>query len=483
MPCSLRRHALAASLTAAALAAILATAAFALHQAHEAGLQRQLALARLQQAERAAAEARQANQRAEQSLAEAQQQRSLADSRLDNLLRLSYSFIGETYHDIANLAGATPIRATLLARTLEHLERLEANSPGEPSLHHLLIEALANLSDTYGGSNANLGDRAKARELLHRRAGLIARLENASPSRRLLDLDNRLRLAALESTTNRDAYVRQVRALEPGFDHLVATSPPSRELYRNATAYCFHRARIAGGNKESLLYYRRVIDLATAEERRLGGDESCWRTIALAHKYSANLYPPKSPEPYQHALQAAAYDQKRVELHPANAQARMDLSFSRSTIATHLRSTGQVAEARDILIEVHRQRSILVEIDPRNQWYRNSLWHPLLYASIYSAQLDDQPALASGVRQLEALAAQSPPPPYAAIGLAYLKGELVRPADSAAACAFYLDALRLHQEAPEADQRRFGDPNTIRERLAACAPQNNGSPALSREAP
>jgi hypothetical protein len=69
------------------------------------------------------------------------------------------------------------------------------------------------------------------------------------------------------------------------------------------------------------------------------------------------------------------------------------------------------------------------------------------------------------------------------VGLAFLRGELVRPTDSAAACALFLDARRLYEEAPISEQTRFGSIGTIQKHIADCAAENNEGPAPSREAP
>jgi tRNA A-37 threonylcarbamoyl transferase component Bud32 len=482
----LRRHAVAASAAALALAGILAAAGVALHQAREAESQRLLAVARLREAEGAAREAGLANARSQAALADARQQRQVADDRREDLLRLSYSFVDETYRDIANLPGATELRAKLLARTLEHLERLEASSSDEPALLYIFIEALGSLSDTYGGANANLGEREKAASLLRKRAALIERLgglQPDTPDLRRLTLDNQLRFAVLDYAANRPQYTSRIRGLEPAFDRLAASAPPSRLLYRSAVTYYFHRARASVDNAEALRYYLRAGELAAEDERRFGGDESCWRSLALVHKYSAGMYTAASADFLRHIELAAAYDEKRVALNPANAQARMDLTFDRSSLATHFKATGDAARARGLLLEVYRQRSALVELDPRNEWFRNSLWYPLNWASIYALDLQDRAGVESGLKELESLAAHSTPPPYVLVSIPFLRGELALPANSAAACAEFRNARAAFARLTPAQQRAYGSATLIVGRLAACPAQSEEGSTPSREAP
>lgn len=482
----LRRHAVAVSAGALALAGILAAAGVALYQAREAESQRLLAVARQRDAEAAAREAELANARTQAALAEAREQRKAADDRREDLLRLSYSFVDETYREIANLPGATELRAKLLARTLEHLERLEASSSDEPALLYIFIEALGSLSDTYGGANANLGDREKAATLLRRRAALIDRLGALQPGTadlRRLALDNQLRLAVLDYGSNLPQFHARIHALEPAFDRLAAGAPPSRPLYRTLVTYYFHRARATQDNPEALRYYQRVAEFAAEDESRFGGDEVCWRSLALVHKYSAGLYPMASDEFLRHAGLAAAYDEKRVALNPANAQARMDLTFDRTSLATHYRAKGDTARARALLLEVYRQRSALVELDPRNEWFRGSLWFPLNWASLYALHLNDLAGVESGLKELESLAAHFTPPPYIVVNMPFLRGELALPSDRAAACAGFREARAAYERLTEAQQRSYGKPKLIDARLAECAAQSEEGPAPSREAP
>jgi hypothetical protein len=481
----LRRHALASTAVLLALTGIVGGAVTALYQAREADRQRILAVERQREAEAAAREAVAARELTQQALTEAHQQRTLADQRRDGLLQLSYSFVDETYRDIANLPGATPIRAQLLARTLEHLERLQDSSPDEPGQLMVSIDALGNLSDTYGGENANLGNRQQARVLLQKRARLIDRLSALQPgskeSRRLL-VDNRLRLAIQDVSGNRPAYEAAIRRLEPEMDRLVASTTPTRPLYRTAVSFYFHRARIVRDQTECLRYYERVAALAAEDERRFGGDDNTWRSQALAWKYAAGLFPAGTEESYKYIQRALPLDQKRVALNPANAQARLDLTFDQSAVASYYSRSGRLAEARDLHLEVFRQRSLLVEIDPANQWYRNSLWYPLIWSATYSARLQDWPALDQALTRSEVLAASSRPPVYVTILITYLRGERLAASDPVAACAHYREAGGLLARASTADQRQFGPDAQLRQRLAACAENEKGS-APAREAP
>ena len=480
-----RRHALASAAILLALAGVVGGAVTALYQAREADRQRILAVERQQDAETAAHEAVAAGERTRQALIEAHQQRSLADQRRDGLLQLSYSFVGETYQDIANLPGATPIRAQLLARTLEHLERLQESSPDEPGQLLVSIDALGNLSDTYGGDNANLGNRQQARALLQKRARLIDRLSALQPgseeSRRLL-LDNRLRLATQDSSGNRPAYEAAIRRLEPEMDRLVASPTPTRPLYRTAVSFYFHRARIVRDQAECLRYFERVAALAAEDERRFGVDDNNWRSQALAWKYAAGLFPTGSEESHKFIQRALPLDEKRVALNPANAQARLDLTFDQSAVANYYYRAGRLVEARDLLLEVFRQRSLLVEIDPANQWYRNSLWYPLIWSAGYSAQLEDWSALDEALTRIDSLSVGSSPPAYASILIPFFRGERLAASDPAAACAHYREARDLFDRAAPADQRQFGRDKTLQQRLTACGESEKGS-APAREAP
>lgn len=469
-----RRHAVVVTAIAITLAAILGGSTAALYQARQAEQQRQLAVARQAEAERAAAEAMQAREQAQVSQTRAEEMRSLSEERREDLLRLSYSFLEDTYRDIATLPGATPVRAQLLERTLSHLDRLEASNPEDPNLLVVLIDALGNLADTYGGQNSNLGEKPRAESLLVRREALIERLAALMPGSldvARMRLDNRTRLIPIRFQGN-DERRKQIASLEPRVDALLRTAEPSRALYRFAVSYYFQRAFFQEDSSERLRYYQRVLALATEDERRFGGDEVCWRSIAIAHKYAAGSMLPEAPDYNRHAQLAVTYDEKRVAQSPMNATARMDLSFSRSTLAGSLEVTGQWTEAVAMYQDVLRLRLNLLEMDPGNQWYLNSLWYPLLRSLFLQFQHAERDILQQGIADLSGMARRYPPPPAAQATLALMKGEITHDGDAAAACAAYREADRIRQTVPSTQFRYFFYLDILKARIAACVPES-----------
>ncbi|MEO0650632.1 MAG: hypothetical protein AAFZ65_08140 [Planctomycetota bacterium] len=150
----MRRHRLASAAAAIALLSLVAgttaSTVFALRSSRAAERARQAGL----EQERAATAARAAAEEAERARAE--------------LAELSMDFVFEFALPIADLPGATEVRAELLRRGLTHLEGLESQLLQDVDDSLRLVRAQIHLGDVLGGMDkANLGDfdgRAAAHE-------------------------------------------------------------------------------------------------------------------------------------------------------------------------------------------------------------------------------------------------------------------------------------------------------------------------------
>jgi hypothetical protein len=211
-----------------------------------------------------------------------------------------------------------------------------------------------------------------------------------------------------------------------------------------------------------------MLEMAQADERSFGGDESCWRSAALAHKYLVGSMKAGEAEYRRHAEAAVNYDQKRVELNPMNATARMDLSFSWTTLAAALEQEGKLVEAAQRYREVYQQRLGLLQVDPGNQWYQRSLWYPLVRAASLSVESADQGGLKDRLAELKRISARYEPPPSAAATVAALEGEVLRGQNSAGACDAFRLARRIDAAAESAEKQRFLLGKLVDNRLKEC---------------
>jgi hypothetical protein len=244
-------------------------------------------------------------------------------------------------------------------------------------------------------------------------------------------LDNRLRLAIQDSSSNRPAYEAAIRRLEPEMDRLVASPslPPALSHGRQLTTSTAPASSGTAGRKSPVLQARRR--LAAEDERRFGGDDNNWRSQALAWKYAAGLFPAGTEEAYKYIQRALPLDRKRVALNPANAQARLDLTFDQSAAASYYLRAGRLAEARDLLLEISASVQLLVEIDPANQWYRNrsgirSSGRPATAPSLKTGSPRRSPS------RIDSLAASHRPPLCRSIMIPFSAGERVAASDPAA---------------------------------------------------
>ncbi len=468
----LQRHAMVAVAASVALAAVFAGLVGAIYQAREAGRQQELAVTRRAEAEAAAAEAVEARARTQEALARAEELRRLSEERREDLLRMSYTFVGEIYREMAALPGSTPVRAQVLERTLVQLDRLEENSPEDTSLLLVLIDAQGNLAETYSSRNSNLGEVGKAIALLERRGVLIERLEALKPGDLTVErlrLDNMLRQITLRDGGNKATRVDRVAGLEQRVQRLFAAAPPSRELYRFGVAYYFDRASSLERSGDRIRYFRRVLELALADERAYGGDEVCWRSAALAHKYIAGSIDSREAAFMNHAQSAVAYDQKRVIAQPMNAMAKMDLSFSRSMLATGLESKGDLPNAARLYAEVYQLRRSLLAVDPTNEWYQSSLWYPMVRRAKLELLAGKLASWRDLLSELQRLSATHEPPPYAKATIAMLEAEHLRMDEPARACSAFVDVNSMQAAMTESERSRFYFGEQLAERLKECS--------------
>jgi non-specific serine/threonine protein kinase/serine/threonine-protein kinase len=91
------------------------------------------------------------------------QERAKAEARFNDVRSLANTVVGPLYDAIADLPGSTKARQLLVTEALAYLDRLAAQSAGDPGLQRELAQAYQRIGDVQGNPyGSNLGDRRAA---------------------------------------------------------------------------------------------------------------------------------------------------------------------------------------------------------------------------------------------------------------------------------------------------------------------------------
>jgi tetratricopeptide (TPR) repeat protein/tRNA A-37 threonylcarbamoyl transferase component Bud32 len=142
-----RRKPLVAGLSAALVLMLLVVTLVSSHAALRIGRERDAALAAQQQAEKSAAEARQAQLKAEESSKAAEAARKQADAERDRALTSLTTLISIADRQLAQLPGSQQLRGNILQTAIAQLERMAAESEKSGARRgvHSAYKALGNL--------------------------------------------------------------------------------------------------------------------------------------------------------------------------------------------------------------------------------------------------------------------------------------------------------------------------------------------------
>ena len=107
----------------------------------------------------------------------------VAEQRYEQVRALARALLFDVHDVVADVPGATAVRAQLAERALRNLTRLAAGAPDDPMLQRDLALAFQRVGDARGGpTNANLGDRAAARDAYAHGLALAERAAAARPA-------------------------------------------------------------------------------------------------------------------------------------------------------------------------------------------------------------------------------------------------------------------------------------------------------------
>ena len=368
-------------------------------------------------------------------LATAHQAR-IAERRFQDVRALADSLLFEVHDAIAPLPGSTPARQLLVRNGLAYLDRLAAETGGDPALELDLAAAYERVGDVQGNPNQpNLGDIAgalaayqKARQILGRLllrspASPAVRAETARCERRIANvldssgtvgaaLDHYRRAVALEAALAAEAPGDPGRALELARSHvsLGDLEAWNSDLAGGLAEFAAARRILAGlrlqeatGRSPAAVEVER--ELAMTETKT--GDALCWldrcrEALAWHSRAIAALESQSSSHPNDadtlHALLTAylklgeameglndaggrlaagektlAVAERLVAADPRNVFARRSLSIAHNKLGDALATQHRFAEAQARYRAALALQNVLADRDPANIEYRRDL--------------------------------------------------------------------------------------------------------------
>jgi non-specific serine/threonine protein kinase/serine/threonine-protein kinase len=306
-------------------------------------------------------------------------ERVKAQKRFDQVRKLANSLVFEIHDGIATLPGSTAVRKTLVARALEYLDTLEKGSSDDIGLELELAQSYSRLGSVQGNpASNNLGDMQGALASYARAAGILQRVLAAAPGRpdALSDLgwlhlmrggvQNHMR-----KLPERDAELAQALEICERLTRRFPNDERTMKL-RSALLLRLADARAEQDTGAGRDLYLQALALDEILLKAHPGDLERQRSVALVHKYLANLIP-SDAEALEHLRKAQALDQARVAAQPDSALAKLDLSFDLSDIGWRTERMGDLPGALVLYRKVVIIRQGLADADPHDSWVRTRL--------------------------------------------------------------------------------------------------------------
>jgi eukaryotic-like serine/threonine-protein kinase len=308
----------------------------------------------------------------------ARQQRAQAEERFKDLRQVANSFMFEFHDAIRPLAGATPVRALLVRRSREYLDRLAHDANGDPSLQQELATAYMKLGDIQGNpAEADLGDANAAKVSYQNALAILQPLLASHPNERALQLQ----AAALDDRIALHSSAQEcVDLLHKAIDireALLALDPADVQLRRDlASSYAELSLHYANpytisyllGSATGMRYARKSLDLRQPLLDAAPNDAISLFDVFESYHYVADmLWVTGHPREALH-YQMSIRDRMRafIDHNPTNSEARRLLVTGEGRIASVLEELGELSRAWEVLQPAHRGILAIGASDTKN---------------------------------------------------------------------------------------------------------------------
>ncbi len=304
-------------------------------------------------------------------------ERDLAQRRFQDVRALANSIIFEFHDGVSKLAGATPIRKQMVARSLEYLDKLSKEAGNDVALLVELATAYVRLGDVQGKhSEANLGDVKSAYESYEKAQKVLEKALGLKPDHRSARiqygrlLTTRAGQRKFDRAGERDVFLQKAAEF---WESWAREAPSDPDVLHGLAAARFQE--VFGKPTDERL--RRWDALRQIYEKLLSlapGNTSRMRNLALVHRYMSGDYNHVDlARGREHALKAMELDEKRVQADGRDAQAKLDLALDLSMVATSYRRLQDLDNAILYAGRSLELRRALWQADPDNYQARDRL--------------------------------------------------------------------------------------------------------------
>ena len=307
----------------------------------------------------------------------AERERLRAESRAENLRKISKSLVFDIHDAIRNLPGSLPARELLLERAVEQLNLLSQDSESDPALQEELARAYFNV----GEMQQALGDVAAAAEFHQRAVTIYEKLAFENPQvpgyRRGLasGYDFLANIAYLrgEIVNSSQLYART----PPIFERLAAEHPNDEKtlevLWNAYQNYAVSLNRLGKWN-EALAINRRALDIAEQLNRTADPGVDRRQMLYLSEGSIGATY--NFMGNYQEAIgrleKVVAEAEKLHREYPEDTRFHYDLWAFNRRLGTAYDRSGRFSAARQTLEKSLGLIETLMKSSPKDAGYRRN---------------------------------------------------------------------------------------------------------------
>jgi hypothetical protein len=271
----------------------------------------------------------------------ANMERRRAEERSADLRQLSTSLLSELDDAIRQLPGSTGAQHLLVARVLDHLDRMARDAKGDHATQLDLIDAYTRLSDVQANPyEQNLGDRVGGLASIDKAIALAQSMQKSAPNDRevlqALAKAQGARGDILSETTDISGAVASLRAEVESYDRLIALPGVTPQLYLDDCSATSVLGDVLGQDtgladvQAALTAYRRCLDLDR-------------RALALDPAYL----------PAQRGL-------ANMQMKVGNADLDVDPNLALRDFQLSLQEVDALPAAQQIVVSTRRLRGIIV---------------------------------------------------------------------------------------------------------------------------
>ncbi len=327
-------------------------------------------------AQQAARDAETARDRAEEKAREADRQRQRAEERFRDVRSMANSLLFDFHAMIRNLPGSTEAREFLIRKSIENLERLNAEAASNPGLQKEVAAGYEQLGQLQGASDdAALGDTRGAFNSQSRALEIRQKLVAANPGNPDLLRDlaaSYLRMAELMQALNMPmGSLESARKAQGTYAALVAGNPADTLSLLGLAASqqaCGQAYAAAGKLQQAIQAYAEHTATRRRIEAASPGDLELQSQTAEARDLEAHAMEIEGRfgDALRVVRETGAVYRKAAEAQPHSLRAVRNVIENHRAIATLSERTGDLSGARQNYEEALRRMQGLSSSDQKN---------------------------------------------------------------------------------------------------------------------